>query len=314
MLGGLLKKLPGAMRDGFDKMKGSMLLSMAKGMTSADAEVMARHWGYLQDTPTKAEEKGKMVSGTAIPPVTIAVESILQSKPATSNKDPVVPLKTAVKAVEIPATTVIPVVPIVAEVVTAVAPIAAEVIPPVSHVAPVIATAVAAAPAVAPVAEFEKEVKVVEVIHPIFGKKIVDLGYKTVYLTSVAMLARTQVWERQRTLRPERAARIAASKVALGRTKSLSGVITMFCDKETGLSGIVDGQHRAGALMMLSQQGHWEGHEKNILIDVFETKSDEEVVALFKEINSAEPVRLVDMPGEVRRFISRSIESHYFPE
>jgi hypothetical protein len=73
----------------------------------------------------------------------------------------------------------------------------------------------------------------------------------------------------------------------------------MFVDKATGKSGIIDGQHRAGALMILSQGGHWDGLEQNVLIDVFETETEEQVVALFKEINSAEPVRLVDMPGEV---------------
>lgn len=95
-------------------------------------------------------------------------------------------------------------------------------------------------------------------------------------------------------------ARIATSKIQSGRAQSLSGVITMYLDKKTGKAGIVDGQHRAGALMLLSQQGHWDRLKRNILIDVFNTDNDEDIAALFKEINSAEPVRLVDMPGEVR--------------
>jgi hypothetical protein len=138
-------------------------------------------------------------------------------------------------------------------------------------------------------------------IHPIFGEKIKDLGYKTVYLTSIASLIPAQVWERQRILRPDRAARIAASKIQTGRAATLSGVITMYLDKKTGKAGIVDGQHRVGALMLLEQQGHWDRLKRNIIIDVFNTDTDEDVAALFKEINSAEPVRLVDMPGEVCR-------------
>jgi hypothetical protein len=47
MLGGFMKNVPAALRESVEKLKGSMLLSMAKGMTSNDAEMMARHWGYV---------------------------------------------------------------------------------------------------------------------------------------------------------------------------------------------------------------------------------------------------------------------------
>jgi hypothetical protein len=63
------------------------------------------------------------------------------------------------------------------------------------------------------------------------------------------------VWKKQRILRPDRAKMIAADKVRSGLAKSLSGTISMFMDRASGEIGIIDGQHRAGALMILSQKG-----------------------------------------------------------
>ena len=44
--------------------------------------------------------------------------------------------------------------------------------------------------------------------------------------------------------------------------------------------------------------GKWDADAKNIVIDVFTIKDDKQIADLFKEINSSEPVRLVDMPDE----------------
>lgn len=296
-----MKNLPVAMRESLDKMKGSMLLSMAKGMTSKDAETMARHWGYMP--PSKAEPVKQIISEslvakTVIPDRQIPDRRILTlpdtgvsgvSSASIKHADQVndkssqleADLSITASKAETPVTTQIKADSNLLESNAVTPPLKAD-----SNILPSNAESLLAD---------DKSLS-----HPVFGKKIASLGYKNVYLTSVASLAKTQVWERQRTLRPDRAARIATSKITLGRTGSLSGVITMFCDKLSGRSGIVDGQHRAGALMLLSQEGHWDGQEQNILIDVFETESDDQIVALFKEINSAEPVRLVDMPGEVR--------------
>jgi len=41
--------------------------------------------------------------------------------------------------------------------------------------------------------------------------------------------------------------------------------------------------------------GHWDERARNILIEVFSTSTQAQVGALFREINSAEPVRLVDL-------------------
>ena len=52
-----------------------------------------------------------------------------------------------------------------------------------------------------------------DTIHPIFGQLLADVGYKKVYLTSARRLVLAEVWEKQRTLRPERSAGIAQVSV-----------------------------------------------------------------------------------------------------
>lgn len=45
--------------------------------------------------------------------------------------------------------------------------------------------------------------------HPILGDLLRDLSYKKVYVTSVSSLVKVPIWERQRTLRADRAREIA---------------------------------------------------------------------------------------------------------
>lgn len=297
-----MKNLPVAMRESLDKMKGSMLLSMAKGMTSKDAETMARHWGYI---PPSTAEPVKQIATESFIAKTVVLERKIPDRKTLTLPDigtsdvgsvSIDHDKINDKSAQLKADSSI--MASKDETLVTTQPKADS--NQLKSNAETLVTTQQKADSNILVSNTEASVADDDSLtHPIFGKRIASLGYKNVYLTSVASLAKTQVWERQRTLRPDRAARIATSKITLGRTSSLSGVITMFCDKLSGRSGIVDGQHRAGALMLLSQEGHWDGQEHNILIDVFETESDEQIVALFKEINSAEPVRLVDMPGEV---------------
>jgi len=91
--------------------------------------------------------------------------------------------------------------------------------------------------------------------HPVLGEKLVDLGYKALYLTNVRSLATAPIWKKQRILRPERAQLIANDKIKNNLGSSVSGSISFFLDKKTKEIGIIDGQHRAGALMILAQKG-----------------------------------------------------------
>jgi hypothetical protein len=136
--------------------------------------------------------------------------------------------------------------------------------------------------------------------HPIFGTLAADVGYKKVYRTNVEALAYSPVWEKNRILRPERAKLIANSKIKNSSSNEMAmpGVITLYHNTITDKYGIVDGQHRAACLVSLASDGYWDMTRKNVIIDVFEVSSDQQVSDLFKEINSSEPVRLVDMPED----------------
>jgi len=95
----------------------------------------------------------------------------------------------------------------------------------------------------------------VSVHHPLLGELVANLGYKMLFLTSVKSLVLTPVWKKQRILRPERAALIAKDKVRNGLASSMSGTIALYIHRRTKEIGIIDGQHRAGALMILAQEG-----------------------------------------------------------
>ena len=143
--------------------------------------------------------------------------------------------------------------------------------------------------------DISKEFK--ELYHPQFGELLTDLKYKKVYLSNIRTLIRTPIWKKQRTLRPQRSSIIATDKIKNEIASSLCGVITLFHNTSTGEVGIIDGQHRVGALLLLAEKGYWNESETNILVEVFPTDSEESIAKLFKEINSAEPVRLVDLPA-----------------
>ena len=51
--------------------------------------------------------------------------------------------------------------------------------------------------------------------------------------------------------------------------------------------------------MLMAQSGDWQDDHMNILVDVYTTDGDKGIAVLFTEINSAEPVRQIDMPEEV---------------
>jgi hypothetical protein len=134
--------------------------------------------------------------------------------------------------------------------------------------------------------------------HPVFGKLLADLHFKRVYVTSVGKLSQAPVWEKQRILRAERINKIVNSKVKDPSGRLFPGAITMFEDVVTGQMGIVDGQHRAGALLQLAAKGYLNVNDYAVSVHVFPTKGDADISSLFREINSAEPVLLIDMPQE----------------
>ncbi|KAA8493235.1 hypothetical protein FVE85_8680 [Porphyridium purpureum] len=133
--------------------------------------------------------------------------------------------------------------------------------------------------------------------HKHFGRLVADLGYKKVYLASIERLRGLDVWRRNRAYRPMRASAIAQDKINSGWRKSvLPGVISCYECASNGETGILDGQHRRGALMYMAERSEWP-ESKSVLVEVFQLKNEDQIKELFIEINKAEPVLDVDLPG-----------------
>ena len=146
--------------------------------------------------------------------------------------------------------------------------------------------------------------------HAILGPALVDLRYKRVHLVSAKQLSAIPIWEHQRVYRHDRAKVMAKDKL-----KSLPlgfpGIISLH-EATDGTLSILDGQHRVGMLTLLLEKLQDDDDKgqllEQILVEVFpeSTGTINHAKDLFTEINKAEPVKLVDMPG-VAKFNDRRI-------
>jgi hypothetical protein len=148
--------------------------------------------------------------------------------------------------------------------------------------------------------------------HPILGQCVLDLGYKRLHVVKAQALAAIPVWEKQRIYRHDRAKTMAADKLKTLHL-GMPGVIGLY-EQSDGTLSILDGQHRVGMFTIL------EGMKKDssnsfldrIVVEVY-TKLENENSSgpasnddsahardIFLEINKAEPVKLVDIPGIVK--------------
>ena len=163
-------------------------------------------------------------------------------------------------------------------------------------------------------------------LHPVFGALLRDFGYKKVYAMPAGRLAdksAVRVYEQQRAFRSDRAVTIADRKAAdkfavpgvislaegTARTRDGDGsarepasgargaLAEFFRGPERSVS-ILDGQHRVGAIEILLRRGVIRDTDE-VLVEVFPDVSDAKAAELFTEINAAQPVRFVDMPGVV---------------
>lgn len=139
--------------------------------------------------------------------------------------------------------------------------------------------------------------------HPILGRPMVDLGYKRIHTVSARALAAVPIWEKQRVYRHDRARTMASDKMKSLDT-GLPGIITLHEDSDGQLS-ILDGQHRVGMMAILQEKKEKVDNSlldlERILVEVFpnlDPKSrPKHAEDIFVEINKAEPVKLVDLPG-----------------
>jgi hypothetical protein len=149
--------------------------------------------------------------------------------------------------------------------------------------------------------------------HPVLGPCLLDLGYKRLHVVKAQSLAAIPVWEKQRIYRHDRAKSMAADKLKTMHL-GMPGVIGLY-EHSDGQLSILDGQHRVGMFTIL------EGMKKDsrtsfldqIVVEVYSNVESEHASAppstdsdsnhakeIFLEINKAEPVKLVDIPGIVK--------------
>ena len=155
------------------------------------------------------------------------------------------------------------------------------------------------------------------VSHELYGTLLRDFGYKKISAMAAANLVskdKVGIYDQQRAFRAERAQVIAREK-AKEAVFSLPGVVTLAegtaavrgkktMKKSSLLFGastntgahILDGQHRVGALEILLSQGVI-APDHTVLVEVFENVDDARASEIFTEINAAQPVRFVDLPG-----------------
>lgn len=149
--------------------------------------------------------------------------------------------------------------------------------------------------------------------HPVLGPIVSDLGYKRVHLVSSGKLGTIPIWKKQRTYRNSRAKSMAKDK---SKTLNLGfpGIISLHEDLDGKLS-IIDGQHRVGMMQALREKRNSENESgkdtlpnwddsmfNQVLVEVYPEDeagddSKEHAKEVFLEINKAEPIQLVDIPG-----------------
>lgn len=165
--------------------------------------------------------------------------------------------------------------------------------------------------------------------HPVLGEVVADFGFKRLHVVSAKTLASIPVWKKQRIYRHDRAKAMAADK-AKSSHFGLPGVIalhevcthtivlllsesfrprqrltpspTSFIQCKEGKLTILDGQHRVGMMTILEEKKDEISFDLDrVLVEVFpeidEKQYDSYAQDIFTEINKAEPVKLVDMPG-----------------
>lgn len=139
----------------------------------------------------------------------------------------------------------------------------------------------------------------VDNVHPVLGEALVDLEYKRVHVVSAKELASIPIWKKQRIYRHSRAKVMANDKVKTAEL-GLPGIIALHEDPDGKLS-ILDGQHRVGMMAILEEKKAQGFDLERVLVEVFPQKESFGAEDIFLEINKAEPVRLVDMPGVARK-------------
>mmetsp|Transcript_8701 Transcript_8701/g.15261 ORF Transcript_8701/g.15261 Transcript_8701/m.15261 type:complete len:421 (-) Transcript_8701:63-1325(-) len=136
-----------------------------------------------------------------------------------------------------------------------------------------------------------------------FGKLLCEIGRKRTYLASARHFVNSvPTWHLQRPSDKKRIQEIVEAKA---ETKEFMGSIFVFQFPDGKVNihrkqacGIFDGQHRVWAMAEILKQ--MPVHEDfKIIVEVYSVSNDEDIKALFRELNKAEIVPEIDMPDEM---------------
>ena len=94
---------------------------------------------------------------------------------------------------------------------------------------------------------------------------VVTFRYKQCYAARVEQLTAIPIWKRQRVYNSDRVKKIATDK-AKSTQPGLPGIISLY-ELGDGEHGVVDGQHRVGALALLLERGAWSA-DATVLVEV----------------------------------------------
>lgn len=154
-----------------------------------------------------------------------------------------------------------------------------------------------------------------ETDHPVLGPVLKEISHnKKLYLVSSGVLGTIPIWQKQRTYSHDRARSMAQQKLS-SMHLGFPGIICLYDDSNGSLS-ILDGQHRVGMMQTLREFRNKNGGKlteddealfENVLVEVYtdtaaNTTTDDNnkksiAEEIFLEINKAEPVKMLDLPG-----------------
>ncbi|GBG31416.1 Hypothetical Protein FCC1311_076402 [Hondaea fermentalgiana] len=155
--------------------------------------------------------------------------------------------------------------------------------------------------------------------HPWFGKHLYDMKngqqevYKRVYVASSRELFKhVRRWYAQRRVDETRVQQIVNAK---RNDPSFLGTISIFqfaedvsrTPDEIQACAIIDGQHRSHAIAKLLKEMP-EDQDIEILIEVYNVRSEIEVKNLFVEINKGESVQDIDLPKHLESAFKRNVD------
>ena len=166
--------------------------------------------------------------------------------------------------------------------------------------------------------------------HPAFGTLLIDFGHKRLYLASArTFVASVPIWSKQRPCNDGRVVEICKAK---RHSPEFIGSISCFQiegQSQPSIScpqpcGIFDGQHRAKAISLMLKSEDFTVEDSsmesddearglyedfNVLVEVWNVRSESDVKSLYLEVNKSESVKEIDMPDAIAPIRKTAIDN-----